>query len=461
MDSSPPEAAADAEPAHPTPRPTPRRDSDTRRSRRGHAARARPPRRHRADRPAALGPDARHRSLRRGARPGRRRSASGWPASRSRRSTRARSNARPRPPRRSRPTTGSRSARCPASSRPTTASGPAASSPTSPRRICGRGAARAVAGALPRRRVARRDAGRAWSTALEAVVADHPGEIVVVVSHADPIKAAIAHYTGVHLDLFQRIVVSPASVTVFDVHGSRRRDAEVQRHRHPRRAPAAARGQGAGEPDEKPEESRPRARLTPPGASRGNTEMPDPIELDQVDGLGTGAVGEPGAARVLHPGAQRGHASSPCSSRRSRSRCSRPRRSRSSTASPTSIPRTPITLPSDCRATLHEPTVPLFRARLIGLGFDPERELVLLELRERSADEDDDDDGEALDEALDDRRRRGRRRGRLRRPALRDPRRRCGRWRRAARRPSPAGRPPCPLCDMPMDPAGHRCPRWN
>jgi probable phosphoglycerate mutase len=35
------------------------------------------------------------------------------------------------------------------------------------------------------------------------------------VSHADPIKAAIAHYTGVHLDLFQRIVVSPASVTAF------------------------------------------------------------------------------------------------------------------------------------------------------------------------------------------------------------------------------------------------------
>jgi probable phosphomutase (TIGR03848 family) len=51
--------------------------------------------------------------------------------------------------------------------------------------------------------------------ALEAVVTDHPGELVVVVSHADPIKAAIAHYTGVHLDLFQRIAVSPASVTAF------------------------------------------------------------------------------------------------------------------------------------------------------------------------------------------------------------------------------------------------------
>jgi probable phosphoglycerate mutase len=52
-------------------------------------------------------------------------------------------------------------------------------------------------------------------SALDAVVVDHPGDLVVVVSHADPIKAAIAHYTGVHLDLFQRIVVSPASVTAF------------------------------------------------------------------------------------------------------------------------------------------------------------------------------------------------------------------------------------------------------
>jgi probable phosphomutase (TIGR03848 family) len=52
---------------------------------------------------------------------------------------------------------------------------------------------------------------------LEDVVAQHQGEIVVVVSHADPIKAAIAHYTGVHLDLFQRIVVSPASVTAFQL----------------------------------------------------------------------------------------------------------------------------------------------------------------------------------------------------------------------------------------------------
>jgi probable phosphoglycerate mutase len=52
--------------------------------------------------------------------------------------------------------------------------------------------------------------------ALDTLVLEHPGDLVVVVSHADPIKAAIAHYTGVHLDLFQRIVVSPASVTAFE-----------------------------------------------------------------------------------------------------------------------------------------------------------------------------------------------------------------------------------------------------
>jgi uncharacterized repeat protein (TIGR03847 family) len=24
-----------------------------------------------------------------------------------------------------------------------------------------------------------------------------------------------------------------------------------------------------------------------------------------------------------------------------------------------------------------------------------------------------------------------------------------------------SGRPKCPLCEQPMDPQGHRCPRWN
>lgn len=53
--------------------------------------------------------------------------------------------------------------------------------------------------------------------ALDEVVAAHPGETIVVVSHADPIKSALAHYAGMHLDHFQRLYVSPASVSVIEL----------------------------------------------------------------------------------------------------------------------------------------------------------------------------------------------------------------------------------------------------
>ncbi|HKH25864.1 MAG TPA: DUF3090 family protein [Acidimicrobiia bacterium] len=125
------------------------------------------------------------------------------------------------------------------------------------------------------------------------------------------------------------------------------------------------------------------------------------------------------------------------------------------------------------QAGLREPTVPLFRARLIGLGFDPERELVLIELRERSSD--DEDDGEALkSEAeatgadLPDLPEAG--------TAVAEPtdeeeegyvariyatRLQVRAMAAKGAEAVAAGRPLCPLCDMPMDPSGHRCPRWN
>jgi probable phosphomutase (TIGR03848 family) len=50
--------------------------------------------------------------------------------------------------------------------------------------------------------------------ALERLRADHQGQTVAVCSHADVIKALVAHYLGLHLDLFQRLAVEPASLTV-------------------------------------------------------------------------------------------------------------------------------------------------------------------------------------------------------------------------------------------------------
>ena len=48
---------------------------------------------------------------------------------------------------------------------------------------------------------------------VATLVSRHRGGTVIVVSHADPIKAVVADALGTHLDLFQRIVVSPCSVT--------------------------------------------------------------------------------------------------------------------------------------------------------------------------------------------------------------------------------------------------------
>jgi len=49
---------------------------------------------------------------------------------------------------------------------------------------------------------------------IEKVSLLHNEEIISVVSHADVIKLVLAHYLGMHIDLFQRIAVSPASLSI-------------------------------------------------------------------------------------------------------------------------------------------------------------------------------------------------------------------------------------------------------
>lgn len=54
--------------------------------------------------------------------------------------------------------------------------------------------------------------------AIDRLRERHQGGVIVCVSHADPIKAAVAHALGTHLDLFQRIVISPCSVSAIAYH---------------------------------------------------------------------------------------------------------------------------------------------------------------------------------------------------------------------------------------------------
>jgi probable phosphomutase (TIGR03848 family) len=51
----------------------------------------------------------------------------------------------------------------------------------------------------------------------ELIIDAHKRAAVCVVSHADVIRVVLAHYLGMHLDQFQRIEISPASVSVVHI----------------------------------------------------------------------------------------------------------------------------------------------------------------------------------------------------------------------------------------------------
>jgi probable phosphoglycerate mutase len=50
--------------------------------------------------------------------------------------------------------------------------------------------------------------------AIEQLAEQHPRQRVAVFSHSDVIKMILAYYLGMHLDLFQRIDVAPASISI-------------------------------------------------------------------------------------------------------------------------------------------------------------------------------------------------------------------------------------------------------
>lgn len=54
--------------------------------------------------------------------------------------------------------------------------------------------------------------------AIEEIAGRHAEETVVIVSHADLIRLALAHYLGMHIDSFQRLIISPASASIIALH---------------------------------------------------------------------------------------------------------------------------------------------------------------------------------------------------------------------------------------------------
>lgn len=56
------------------------------------------------------------------------------------------------------------------------------------------------------------------TTELQTLSARHkPKDIIVCVGHSDMIKLAVAFYLGLHLDMFQRLIVSPGSISTLHI----------------------------------------------------------------------------------------------------------------------------------------------------------------------------------------------------------------------------------------------------
>ena len=53
--------------------------------------------------------------------------------------------------------------------------------------------------------------------AVRELVERHPKETVAVVTHGDVIALVLAHYAGIHVDLFQRLEIAPVSVTAIAI----------------------------------------------------------------------------------------------------------------------------------------------------------------------------------------------------------------------------------------------------
>lgn len=62
------------------------------------------------------------------------------------------------------------------------------------------------------------DAQHRIAMEIEKILSEHkPKDMLVCVGHSDMIKLAVAYYLGLPLDLFQRLTVSPASVSTLHI----------------------------------------------------------------------------------------------------------------------------------------------------------------------------------------------------------------------------------------------------
>lgn len=263
--------------------------------------------------------------------------------------------------------------------------------------------------------------------AIDAIVAAHPGQVVALVSHADPLKAAIAHYMGIDLNYYQRIMVSPASVTVF-MFGENGNPVVFTLNNTDKLPPFKPEPKKAETESANDQKERKEGQAMP--------EANILHDLNPVTHITIGAVGKPGKRTFYLQG------------RQGRTVVTLAVEKEQVSALSAGIDQLLERLGTSSRmlqvqATqmeLSEPVEPLFRVGQLGLGYDAEQNLVMLVAYELPQEE------EAAVVNV------------VRFWASQEQMRALARHSAGV---VAAGRPICVLCGRPIDPEGHFCPKRN
>ena len=263
---------------------------------------------------------------------------------------------------------------------------------------------------VPRRRVVRRDADPHRAAPSTGCGPSTPAGSSSRSRTPIPIKAAVAHALGTHLDLFQRIVVSPCSVSAILYTAG---------------GPIVLAVNSTGDLQLRPRAPSMSTLVRPPGPGRVHRRHRRAA----------------GPAGLLPPGPRQRHR------RHAPVREATGRRARRVPRRPARRPRPAPYGVAVADVRLAEPLQEAWTVGPIGVAYDDDADRIIVVLEE------------LVDEPTT---RRDRRRGAAGAPsgcASAGPR-----WRRSCSTAASlvsAGRPPCRFCGLPVDPDGHPCPRMN
>ncbi len=264
--------------------------------------------------------------------------------------------------------------------------------------------------------------------ALEDIRKRHPDGLVAVVSHADPLKSALAYYLKWDLNYFHHISISPASVTVLNVND---KGAQLVRSNDTGALPKFEKPK----PEPKADDSKTDATETK--KERNMAEANILHDLNPVSRVTVGALGEPGH-RMFFLQARQGKKLVSLVTEKEQMNslavgvADLLTRLGDRADAPTNV--------SAYDLALEQPVEPLFRIGQLGLGFDQENDLLVIVAYALPEQE----EPETVDV--------------VRFWATRDQMRALS---RRIAEVAAAGRPTCVLCGRPIDLEGHFCPRRN